>query len=47
MAADNENDRPLWKLDLNEQRILLTTFLGGLASIIVGACFIGLAIALA
>jgi len=42
-----EDDRPLWKLSRDEQRVLLITFVGGLASIIVGAAVIGVAIALA
>lgn len=39
--------RPLWVLSHDEQRVLIITFVGGLASIIVGACVIGGAIALA
>lgn len=42
-----QEERPLWKLDRNEQRILVITFVGGLASIIVGAAVVGVAIALA
>lgn len=42
-----QEERPAWKLDRNEQRMLVITFIGGLASIIVGACLIGGAIALA
>jgi hypothetical protein len=42
-----EDERPLWKLSRGEQRVLLVTFVGGLASIIVGAAVIGVALALA
>jgi hypothetical protein len=45
-AATSE-ERPLWKLDRNEQRVLLITFVGGVASLIVSAFIIGAAIALA
>jgi hypothetical protein len=41
------DERPLWKLSRDEQRILLVTFAGGLGSIIVGAAVIGVALALA
>lgn len=40
-------DRPLWQLSRDEQRILLITFAGGLASIVVGAAIIGASLALA
>jgi hypothetical protein len=40
-------DRPLWHLSRDEQRILLITFAGGLASIVVGAALIGISFALA
>ncbi len=43
----SEDERPVWKLSRDEQRILLITFVGGLASIIVGAAVIGVAVALA
>jgi hypothetical protein len=39
-------DRPLWSLSRDEQRILAITFVGGLASIILAAGIIGAAIAL-
>jgi hypothetical protein len=45
-SASVPEERPLWKLDRGEQRILLITFVGGVGSIIVGAFFIGIAIAL-
>ena len=46
MARD-EQERPLWKLNRDEQRVLLITFVGGLASIIAAAVIIGSAIAIA
>ena len=46
-----DDDKKLWELSRDEQRLLLitflTTFAGGLASIIVGAVIIGGSIALA
>ena len=39
-------DRPLWSLSRDEQRVLAITFVGGLASLIVAAGVIGAAIAL-
>ena len=42
-----DTDRPLWKLNRDEQRLFWITFVGGLASIVVGAGVIGSAIALA
>jgi hypothetical protein len=39
-------ERPLWKLSRDEQRVLIITFIGGLASIVAGVCVIGGAIAL-
>lgn len=43
-AVDAE--RPLWQLNHDEQRILIITFVGSLASIVTGAVIIGGAIAL-
>jgi hypothetical protein len=40
-------ERSLWVLSRDEQRVLIITFVGGLASIIAGACVIGVAIAVA
>jgi hypothetical protein len=40
-------ERRLWDLNRGEQRTLYITFVGGLASIVAGACVIGVAIALA
>jgi hypothetical protein len=45
--APTPEERPLWKLDRSEQRILAITFVGGVASIVVAAVIIGTAIALA
>jgi len=42
-----EAERPLWRLNRDEQRVLLITFVGGFVSIIVGACILGLAITIA
>ena len=39
-------ERPLWELSRDEQRVLIITFIGGLASVVAGACVIGAAIAL-
>jgi hypothetical protein len=44
MAYD---DKRLWELSRDEQRLLLITFAGGLASIVVGAVMVGGSIALA
>jgi len=46
-SAPKVAERSLWKLSRDEQRILMITFVGGLASIVVGACVIGGLIALA
>jgi hypothetical protein len=46
-SAPKAAERPLWVLNRDEQRVLIITFVGGLASIVVGACVIGGAIALA
>jgi len=46
-SAPKVAERSLWKLSRDEQRILMITFVGGLASIVVGACVIGGSIALA
>jgi hypothetical protein len=40
-------ERPLWTLTIDERRILLITFVGGLGSIVIGACILGGAVALA
>jgi hypothetical protein len=40
-------ERSLWNLSRDEQRILIITFVGGLASIVAGVCVVGVAIALA
>lgn len=45
--ADDEQERPLWKLSRDEQRVLFITFIGGLASVIAAAVIIGLALAIA
>ena len=45
--TDDEQERPLWKLNRDEQRVLLITFIGGFASIIAAAVIIGSAIAIA
>jgi hypothetical protein len=39
-------ERPLWEFSRDEGRVLIVTFVGGLASIVVGASVIGGAIAL-
>ena len=44
-SAPAPEERPIWKLDRSEQRILLITFVGGVASIVVAAGIIGGAIA--
>jgi hypothetical protein len=44
--ASPADERPLWKLDRSEQRVLAITFVGGVPPIVVGASLIGLAIAL-
>lgn len=43
----DDHDRPLWQLTRDEQRVLLITFVGGLASIVVGAAIIGISLAFA
>ena len=45
-SAPKVAERPLWQLSRDEQRVLIITFVGGLASIAAGACVIGGAIAL-
>jgi len=42
-----DGERPLWELSRDEQRVLLITFAGGLASIVIGAAMVGSAIAYA
>ena len=39
-------ERELWELSADEKRLLLITFVGGLASIVLGAVMIGAALAL-
>ena len=46
-SASQVAERSLWDLSRDEQRILIITFVGGLASIVVGACVIGGAIGIA
>jgi hypothetical protein len=43
----HDDDRPVWQLSRDEQRVLLITFVGGLGAIVIGAAIIGLALALA
>src|SRR5690242_10883018 len=45
-SAPKVVERPLWELSRDEQRILIITFVGGLASIVAGVCVVGGAIAL-
>jgi hypothetical protein len=45
-SAPEVVERPLWQLSRDEQRVLIITFVGGLASIVAGASVIGGAIAL-
>jgi hypothetical protein len=46
-AAQQVPDRrELWDLSRDDQRLLIITFVGGLASLVAGACVIGGAIAL-
>lgn len=45
--AATDTERSLWQLSRDEQRVLIITFVGGLASIIVGAVVLGGAAALA
>lgn len=48
MAEERDEDkRPLWVLSADEQRVLLITFVGGLASVVIGAAMIGAAVAYA
>jgi hypothetical protein len=42
-----EEDRPLWTLSRDDQRLLWVTFVGGVASFLVGAGLIGVALTLA
>lgn len=42
-----DEERPVWALSREDQRLLWVTFIGGVASFIVGAVIIGVAIALA
>jgi hypothetical protein len=46
-SAPQVAQRSLWDLSRDEQRILIITFVGGLASIVVDACVIGGAIGIA
>jgi hypothetical protein len=46
-GAPAGKQRPIWKLNRDEQRTLIITFVGGLASIIFGAVILGSAIAVA
>lgn len=46
-SAPKVVERPLWVLSRDEQRVLIITFVGGLASIIASVCVLGGAIALA
>jgi hypothetical protein len=45
--AQAPGERSSWRLNRDEQRTLIITFVGGLGSIVAAACFIGGAIALA
>ena len=45
--AATDAERTLWQLSRDEQRVLIITFAGGLASILVGAVVLGGAVALA
>jgi hypothetical protein len=45
-SAPQAAERPLWELNRDEQRMLIITFVGGLASIVGAACVVGGAIAL-
>jgi type III secretory pathway component EscS len=45
-SAPQVEDRPLWDLSRDDQRVLIITFVGGLASLVAGASVIGGAIAL-
>jgi 4-amino-4-deoxy-L-arabinose transferase-like glycosyltransferase len=42
-----DEEQPFWALSREDQRLLWVTFIGGVASFIVGAVIIGVAIALA
>lgn len=46
-SAPQTVQRSVWNLSRDEQRALIITFAGGLASILVGACLLGLALATA
>ena len=37
-SAPQVAERPLWDLNREEQRVLIITFVGGLASIVAGVC---------
>jgi hypothetical protein len=43
--APPSEERPLWKLNRDEQRMMMITVVGGLVSILLGAVIIGVAIA--
>ena len=45
--AAKTRERPFWVLDSQEQRLLWITFVGGVASIVVSAAILGVAVALA
>lgn len=45
-SAPEVVERPLWVLSRDEQRVLIITFVGGLASVVAGVCVIGGALAL-
>jgi hypothetical protein len=45
-SAPRVEERPLWEFSRDEHRVLIITFVGGVASIVVGASVIGGAIAL-
>ena len=44
-SAPEVVDRPLWVLSRDEQRVLIITFVGGVASVVAGVCVVGGAIA--
>lgn len=45
--APPSEERPLWKLNRDEQRMMMITVVGGLVSILLGAVIIGIAIGFA
>jgi hypothetical protein len=45
-SAQAPEEQSLWRLNRDEQRTLIITFIGGLASIVAAACVLGGAIAL-